>query len=158
MDLRNLHRDEILMILFLLAASVWAGLQFAVPASRWFSVQSFAIHDAARWQDVTLDYRREIRRPFVGEWTATVRRQSPNGWEVVAATPVTRHPYKTDSTLPEPVTLEWVLWTEPRAYALPCGRYEVTIVWVIKPESRVFRREVSRTATFTIWGDPPCTP
>lgn len=155
--MKPLHRDEKIGVILCLVVALWVITRFAIPGSIWFSVNSIKVNDAATWQEVTVDLDRDIKRDFLGEWSAKIRRKEPQGWVTVATTPVSQLTYQVDSKLPEPVTLEWLLWTEPKAYQLPCGVYDGTVQWVINSDSLVLRRSVIRNIAFTIWGNGECT-
>jgi hypothetical protein len=151
--MRPLHTDERFGVAIALLVALWVGFYFATPAALWFTVRNLDVHDAARWQDVTVDLDRTIHRDFTGEWLAKVRRKEPQGWVTYATTPRTRLRYQDDSQLPIPITLEWLLWTEPRAYELPCGTYDLTITWTVNAASMMFKRDLERSSEFKIWGD-----
>lgn len=153
--MRPLHTDERFGVLLSIAVAIWVAFYFATPASHWFTVRTFEIRDARVWQDVTLDYDRTIHREFKGQWVGKVRRLEPQGWVTYATTPVSTLVYQEDSKLPIPISLEWMLWTEPKAYQLPCGDYEASITWVVNSNSILLRRDITRSARFRI-GGPEC--
>jgi hypothetical protein len=148
----GLHIDEKIGVPFALIVSLMVAFLFMTPASFWLHVNRMDIQDAATWQDVTVDYDRTIRRDFTGEWRAMIRRQVEGGYEVVCASEWQPNDYQTDAVLPEPVTLEWLLWTAPYCYRLPPGAYEATVTWRINPGSWLFERETRRTDGFLIYG------
>lgn len=85
--------------------ALW-GWRALWPASRWYELRAVRVSDAAFTAPVTMAVDRVIHRDFQGEYLATVRRASDmqpvcNGGEEV--------PYRTSSTLPDPLTLDW--WT-----------------------------------------------
>jgi hypothetical protein len=148
----GLHVDEKFGVpLVALIAAIVAFL-FITPASFWFRVDRMDIRDAARWQDVTVDYQRTIRRNFDGAWRAMIRREVDGGWEVICATDWQPNDYQTDAALPEPVTLEWMVWTEPDCYRLAPGAYEATVTWTLNPGSWLFERQVKRSDRFMVYG------
>ena len=154
--MKPLYKDERLGVVLSILVAIWVAFYFATPASLWFTVRTFDIKDAMTWQQVTIDFDRTIHRTFPGQWVGKVRKREPHGWVTYATTPVSTLVYQDDSKLPVPVTLEWMLWTEPRAYQLPCGEYEVSITWTINPASPLFRRDITRSDKFRI-GQVICT-
>jgi hypothetical protein len=151
-QMSGLHVDEKIGVpLMTLMAAVVAFL-FLTPAGFWFRVDRMDVLDAATAGQITIDYDRTIRRDFHGEWRATIRRQRDNGWEVVCSTDWTPNDYQIDAVLPEPVTLEWFLWTDPQCYQLGPGAYEASVTWVVNPGSWVFERKVRRTDGFLVYG------
>jgi hypothetical protein len=155
--MKPLHTDERFGVIIAIIVAVWVGFYFATPASHWLTIQKMDVQSAARWQDVTIDFKRTIHNTFTGQWVAKVRRKEPQGWVTYATTPVSTLIYQDDSQLPVPVTLEWMIWTEPRAYELPCGIYELAVTWTVHPNSWIFRRETTRFSRFIIWGEDECT-
>lgn len=148
----DLHVDERIGVPIVLAIAAVVMFIFLTPVTMWFSVNRMDIRDAATWEQVTVDYSRDIHRPFYGEWRVMVREVTEAGTEVICSTDWHPNDYKTDSVLPEPVSLEWLMWTEPACYRLPPGDYEATITWSVNQDSWLFNREVSRTDTFQIYG------
>jgi len=55
------------------------ALDLAVPASRWFEVQSIKISDTVEGRAPAMTVVRSIHRSFYGEWTAEVERLNENG-------------------------------------------------------------------------------
>lgn len=148
----GLHIDEKIGVPFAVAIAAMVAFLFMTPASFWFHVTRMDIRDATTWQGVTVDYDRTITRDFGGEWRAMVRRQVDGGFEVICATEWQPTDYQTDAVLPEPVSLEWMMWTDPNCYELPTGVYDATVTWRINPGSWLFERETKRTDGFVIYG------
>ena len=148
----GLHLDEKLGVPLFVGVAVFVAFLFLTPASFWFKVDRLDVQDAATWQDITIDYARTINRDFEGQWRATVRQETAEGWQLVCSTQWQPQDYQTDAVLPDPVTLQWLVWTEPDCYQLGQGRYEVRVTWDINPGSWIFGRKVTRTDTFMIFG------
>ena len=135
----------------ILAIFLAVGSVFALQASFWFRVSSFDVHNATGWQAVTVSYDRDIRRNFHGAWRVQVWKETEDGRVSVCATEWTPQDYTTDAALPEPVTWEWMAWTEPRCYRLPAGNYTAEVTWRINPGSWLFEREIRRADGFTVF-------
>lgn len=148
----DLHLDERIGVPIVLSISAIVLFLFLTPVTTWFSVDRLDIKDAATWQEVTIDYGRTIHRDFYGEWRVTILEQTETGNQVVCSTNWNPNDYKTDNTLPEPVTLEWLIYTNPECYAIPPGKYEATVTWSVNHGSLLFQRELVRTDTFQIYG------
>lgn len=155
--MKPLTRDERFGVVTFLVVVLAVLFRMATPASLWFSVYKLEVSDARCWQDLTVDLDRVIHRDFQGSWVGKVRRKAAQGFVTHATTPLSELPYQTDSKLPEPVTLEWLLWTEPRAYQLPPGEYDGVVTWAVWPHSLIWRREITRNFHFIIWGGDECT-
>lgn len=150
-----LYEDEKLGLLIPAFLLGFAGLNFIMPASSWFSVNSLDVHDAVEGDQIIVDYDRTIRRSFTADWRVKIRREAGDGLEWVCATKPHREDYDLKSRLPEPVTLEWFAWTDPRCYELPAGDYEITAIWQLNPggiASLLFSRTVTMTDQFKIMG------
>lgn len=148
-----LYRDEKYGLGGTLFLLLFAALNFAVPASFWFSVTAVDVLDGEQGQPMIMEYDRTIRRAFTADWRVKIRRHSGDGLEWVCATPVQREDYDRRSRKPDPVTLEWFAWTDPRCYDLDPGDYTLTVTWEINPSglaALMFRRTVSMTDNFRV--------
>lgn len=148
----NLHVDERIGVPIVIFIAAVVMFLFLTPVTTWFSVNRFDIRDAETWQEVTIDYQRDIHREFDGAWRTTVRRVVEDGVEIVCTTDWHPVDYDDRSVLPKPVSLEWMLFSEPECYQLPPGEYEATVSWVVNQGSPLFERNVRRTDTFLIYG------
>lgn len=148
----GLHVDEKIGVPLVLFIAAVVAFLFLTPAGFWFRVDRLDIRDAAHATDVTVDYERTIRRDFEGAWRATIRREVQNGWEVICSTAWQPQDYQIDAVLPEPVSLQWLVWTDPNCYQLGPGAYEANVTWVINPGSWFFERQVKRSDRFMIYG------
>jgi len=145
-----MRRDEKLGVPLAVILCLIVALRFLTPATFWFRPLAFDVQDGAVGAEIVVTYDRVIRRDFIGEWFVSVRREGKSGWEAYCTTPITRQDYRDDSVLPDPVTLEWLSWTEPRCHKLPAGTYEVAAHWRINPDSWLFDRTIHRVDTFTL--------
>lgn len=151
--MNRLTLDECIGVPVVVSIAVAVAFRFLVPTSFWFSVDQMDIHDATSWQGVEVELDRTIARDFEGAWRIDMRREVPNGWVSVCSTQWQPNGYTTTARLPDPVSLEWFTWVEPRCYTLDDpGRYEVTATWVINPGSWLFERQIKRLARFNILG------
>ena len=148
-----LRWDERLGVMLFSVVAIAVLGAIATPASRWFEVGQVDVHNAQTWQEATVELPREINREFWGAWAGKIRQRINGEWVTICTTPLSYLTYQTDSQLPVPVTLDWLLWTEPQCYELGTGEYEITIVWNINIGSLLFERQAVRTDEFIIWGD-----
>lgn len=148
----NLHLDEKIGVPIVVFIATIVMFLFFTPATIWFSVNRMDIRDAATWQEVTVDYDRDIHRDFYGEWRVMVTREVEGGNEVVCSTKWHPNDYEVGNVPPEPVSLQWLMNTEPSCYALPPGSYEATVTWSVNHGSLFFQREVVRRDSFQIYG------
>lgn len=151
--MRPLSTDERVGVAAALIVFLWAATRFLVPVSHWYDVHTFEVRDAGRWQDVTVNLSRSIYRDFRGEWQVSILRHEGEKWVSYAASDPQVQDYSADASLPDPVTLEWFVWTEPRAYMLPCGNYRIIARWTVNYGSWLWERTVRRTSDFTIFGE-----
>lgn len=98
------------------------GILHLWPASWWFDVRSVHVG-----HDLTMVVDRTIKRPFRGEWLASVRRWE-GGW-VLACVAKGSSYYKQDAKLPAKLDLAW--WTDGGCKTLPAGKYMLTTAWTI---------------------------
>ena len=148
-----LYTDEKLGLWVPIALLLFAAINFAVPSGFWFRVDRLDVRDGVYGQPIIADYEREIVRPFTADWRIKIRRASGDGLEWVCASPLQREDYDDRSRKPQPVTLEWLAWTDPRCYELTPGDYVITVTWELNPDglqSLFLRRTVSVTDSFTI--------
>lgn len=99
-----------------------------VPASAWFEVIGVTVSDTRAGQPVRMNVSRIIHAPFTASWVATVRRMTDNGLEFACSSFGTND-YRLESTLPEPLTLDW--WTYPVRCDLKPGRYRLDTLWTL---------------------------
>lgn len=103
----------------------------STPPEDWMDVASVTVHPTFVGRAALMTVERRIKKPFVGEWSATVRRSTIEGFEV-ACTASGAGEYRMDSVLPKKLDLDW--WTHPIKCDLPRGTYRLDTVWTIKPE------------------------
>ena len=137
------------------------GFRIAIPAGYWFEVKALEIHSAVRWQDVTVEYDRTIKRQFEGKWRVEVARQAPGGWEEICATPNNPNTYETDAVVqsidparPNLVSLEWFVVAPEECFQLPPAQYRLCAVWTVNTDSwlGILTRTVRRCAQFDVVG------
>jgi len=126
-----------------------AGADFIAPAYHWLKVDRVEVLSSVEGQPILMEYQREIRRPFVGDWRVKVWRVEGQEVTPVCTTPISRENYKPGTKLPDPVTLEWFAYTDPDCYQLPAGDYQMEVVWDVNPGS-FWERTVVRRDTFRI--------
>ena len=120
-----------LLGLFLLAGYV--AIHFLLPTDFWFTVNRFDVRDTIEGEPILVDYDRTIKRPYTADWRIRVRRDTGAGYEQVCSSNTHRQEYDPDNRLPDPVTLEWLAFTDPDCYDLPPGDYSITVTWDINP-------------------------
>lgn len=98
------------------------GLVHWWPASWWLEVRSVYVAP-----DLSMVVDRTIKRPFRGEWTASVRKWD-GGW-ISVCTATGSSPYKPDAKLPAKLDLSW--WTDGGCNTLQPGKYMLTTAWTI---------------------------
>jgi hypothetical protein len=103
----------------------YAGWQALHAVSHWYVLQSVTIPDALFGQPVAVHVDREIRRPFLGQYTVTVL-DVATGQTI--CTGGARTNYDPERALPPQVTLDW--WTDgaepPCEGALYPGEFRLT--------------------------------
>lgn len=108
---------------FYVAANLW-------PASSWLEVYSVNVGNTITNQPVPMIAKRDINRPFYGDWVVTVRRWEYNGWSIYCNSRGTNY-YQPGATFPDKLTLSW--WTETQCPLLSEGKYTLTTTWKIQP-------------------------
>lgn len=120
--------------LFAIVTQLW-------PASWWLEVRSVQIQNSNVGEAIVMDVDRSINRPFFGVWRTQTRGVNPDGTLTpVVCTASFDTDYKTESSLPGIVTLDW--WTGGKCAWLPAGRYILSTSWRIEangiwPDKRV---------------------
>lgn len=132
-------------------AAYWIAY-FVPPVSWWLKPGIMIIPDVQVGEQVFLQYSREIRRPFDGDWRATLRsfQEEEQGWKTVC-TATGGALYVPDAVLPRPLTLEW--WTEGACSSdvLPAGYAQITTVWLIHTPLPGTRRVVTHSNVFRVF-------
>lgn len=123
LDSNVIFGTMLVWLVFLAAVHFW-------PASYWLEVRSVRAGPAKEGEAVPMLVARTIHRPFLGIWTATVRKWEGDGW-VTYCTSSGSSQYKSGSELPAKLTLDW--WTDGRCPSLTAGRYVLGTVWQINP-------------------------
>lgn len=100
------------------------------PAATWLDVRAIHVYDSFEGEPPFISVDRAIRRPFLGEWTATVRIVS-DGTNSAACIAEGRASYAVDARIPADATLDW--WTHPAKCRLGAGRYRLDTIWRIWP-------------------------
>jgi hypothetical protein len=115
-------------------ASIFGGVLYVenardiAPASDWLSVKSIVVHPSFEGRAPVMTVEREIRKRFIGQWSATVRQSTPDGFTIACASSGWTE-YQPDATLPKPLTLDW--WTGPVECNLKAGTYRLDTIWTI---------------------------
>ena len=118
-----------------IAATVAAVSLFAVfpLPSWWFEINRFRVMDAQAGQPIIVDYDRTIWRNFEGQWRVEVWRDQRANWVSHCVANGGPQEYRTDTVLPDPVTMDWLAYTEPRCFNLPQGTYKVSVQITVNP-------------------------
>jgi hypothetical protein len=136
------------------AAALTSGGAFLIvnerqeaPATDWLNVRSVVVHPSIEGKPPVLSVEREIRKEFFGEWSATVRRSTEDGF-VIACAATGANEYQTDAALPRPVNLDW--WTFPVKCDLSAGIYRLDTVWKINASGYPEKHMTVRSNLFTV--------
>jgi len=130
-------------VLLLLAALVVQIL----PASWWLKVESVRVEDSRVGNPVIMAVNRTIERDFSGEWLSSLRRLQDGRW-VSYCTASGATNYQTDSSLPDPLTLQW--WTHPDCHPIDEGKYIMRTTWRIKGMGWLPDKEVRATSNIFV--------
>jgi len=144
---------------FLVGLAPWAiiaiiGLPVILPADWWMRVEAVRVADVDEGQTPQMVVIRSIRRDFVADWVATVRRVEAGGSVAVCAARG-RSDYRTTSVLPAPPKLTLAWWLNGGACALEPGAYVVTTKWSIDTASPLDKTVTAVSNIFTVLPRPP---
>ena len=103
---RTIYSSWIATIFLFFAVSAYWASYIWPPITYWYELRSVSVADAHAGQPIILRVDRSINHSFVGEFDVILRRLTPDGWQVVC-TGDGGGDYRTDSALPDPLTLEW---------------------------------------------------
>jgi hypothetical protein len=116
------------------AAQDVAGLVIAhragIDAANLFEVRAMHIDNAPQGQPIPMTVDREIKAPFLADWTVTVRKVTPDGLLQHCAAISPPLDYSPEAVLPADLSLDW--WTGWQCPPLTPGQYLATTVWTIK--------------------------
>ena len=114
-----------------LAAAVfgWGALSLSLPASFWFTVENVTVLDVETGYNIPMNVTRTIKRPFKGEYHVEVRTFS--GY-TIACEAHGQVDYAPSATFPEPLTLTWWGFSDPRCGNLPDGQYNIKTTWEVE--------------------------
>lgn len=115
---------------FMTAAAVLFLVDYFLPASIWFEVDSVHVQDAIEGEAPAMAVSRHIHFPFTGTWRAEVERWNGRKFVLVQGCESGRtQNYAPDNELPDPLDLDW--WIFP-AHCRPApGTYRVETVWIV---------------------------
>lgn len=107
-----------------------AHMRAIAPSTDWFYVQSINVADGSAGNpNIPVIYDRVIKKPFVGEWYAELKRASD---QFLMCSGNGKSLYDTNDTLPETgVTLKWFM---NRECVLPPGQYFIETSYKIKAD------------------------
>lgn len=125
----SLGRGGWMLLLAICWVSLWATM-WLWPATYYFEPRKLVVPDTKPYTPVIMSFEREIHKNFLGKWSVTVRKFSAGGPVVVCAADGKAN-YRTDSVLPNPLTLDW--WTGGVCQTLPEGDYMISTSWEIHP-------------------------
>lgn len=146
----RLHRDELVGLFLALLMILWAASHAVMRSDYWFEVVAFDVRDVTYGDPITIHYERKIARQFSADWRVNVRRKTDRGLEFVCSSPTRRDDYEPTAVLPEPVTLEWFAFTDPRCFTLHPGQYQITVTWDLNHDSLIFHRTVRVSDEFEV--------
>ena len=113
----------------------------------WFKVDQMLVMDAEEGTQPRMSVIRQINKPFLAEWVATVRRLDPDGLTLACVGDGKSH-YIPEGRLPLNMNLEW--WVGKKCDLQP-GRYQVDTKWILEIPGYGDRRVVEvRSNIFTI--------
>lgn len=94
--------------------------------------RSVFVEDTMQGEPVLLTVDRGIHGTFNADWAVRVRTYPE---KTVVCEAQGGGTYDPDAELPEPVTLAWWAFTEPRCagHLLPSGRYVIDTTWTVEP-------------------------
>jgi hypothetical protein len=101
----------------------------STPITRWLEVKSVTVHPTIEGRTPVMTVERAIHREFVGEWSATVRRSTPEGFQI-ACSATGSTDYLPGARLPTQLDLDW--WTFPVRCNLKAGTYRVDTTWTVR--------------------------
>ena len=130
----------LILLLSALVVQLW-------PASFWFDVASVRVEDSRVGGPVIMAVSRTIHRDFTGEWTTSLRRLQDGKW-IAYCTASGATNYQTDSSLPDPLTLQW--WTYPDCHPIDEGKYIMRTTWRIKGMGFLPDKEVQATSNIFV--------
>ena len=131
------------------AGALFAFLSVFPMPSWWMRIDRLDVHDSAEGQPIIVGYDRTISRDFDGKWRVSIWRSLRGEWSSYCTAEGVQF-YRSDSVLPEPVTLEWLAYTRPRCYTLPKGVYQVAVHIEINPDGFWHRTVDSDRDTFEV--------
>jgi len=94
-----------------------------------FEVSHLHIESARLGEPVAMQVDRKIKRPFMAEWSVTVRTVTPDGLVQHCAASSPPVEYLPEARLPANLTLDW--WTAGQCPPLPVGQHMATTIWRI---------------------------
>lgn len=137
---------------FVVGLAAVGGWHVLFPPARWYELASVRVNDTFIGQDVTLTPARTIHRDFRGSYTVTVFRVGPDDRWTQVCTGGLSVPYRTNSALPVPVTLDW--WTAgaepPCQEALGVGRFVLETCVNVGPFSLPWRDVCPLSGVFKV--------
>ncbi len=133
---RFMRFGDLFMLAVCFLGIAWGVGAYGISARYWFDPQTVYVADSVTGEAVVLVVDREIKRPFKGSYTATVR--ALNSATVICDASGALN-YDPKSSLPDPVTLAWWAYSDARCHGpnLPAGEYVLTTTWTIKSPFRV---------------------
>lgn len=122
---------DVSAMLVLLGLLLTGISHLAFPATYWIKPRAVIVSDGVVGQPVTLRVDRAVKRKFKGEYHVYIR-SLPGQVAYCEAHGNIR--YRTDALLPDPVTLEWWAYSDPRCHGrnLKPGMYAMKTCWEIK--------------------------
>lgn len=130
----------------LLGASMYERYR---PATDWFNVKSIHVADTTVGTNPVMQYARDIKQPFRGDWTAEVQYLQPSGKWIAECIATGVANYAPDKGPPNPTTLDW--WT----YPLDCapkhvGTYRLSTSWNLDLPGGITKQIFAFSNTFKV--------
>lgn len=119
-----------------------------VTSSWWFSLNRLAIHDARYGQPIQIEYDREFRRDFTGEWVVAIWKSDRGEWAAYCAAggewPYKRaHPKQTK-------TLDWLIGESAWCLPMGPGQYRAELTVTANPGTIISRSQTIISNVFEV--------
>lgn len=111
-------------------ATAFIGAKAAASAGDFLVVSRLHVDSVRVGEPVTMQVEREIKRPFLADWSVVVRTVTPEGLQQHCEAQSPPRDYSPDARLPDPLTLDW--WTGGQCAPLPVGQHLVSTTWTVR--------------------------
>lgn len=149
----NRFNWSLAFIVILASLPLWITLyRETLPGSHWLDVSDIQIDDAPTGTEHLMQVQREIKRNFLGKWTAEITNASTNIL-VLNCKGTGENLYRTTDILPRNVKLFRWWFNRPEVCHLPPGRYFVDTEWIIIAPNFTQKTVRKRSNIFTVLPD-----